>query len=186
MLLMIFWLQVCSSTNRRKKKGRKKKLVKNVKNIFNISGESKTFVYQISENHPSGTFWYHSHMHGSGGLHVEGGMAGAVIIRDRELDLSFRDITMVLQQIDLASPRTRMSYLSLGIETADNLPTNIQNFGPFTRYCMVNGDFNPLFKVFQYETTRLRFINAGGIFFFLFLFSMCTHLFLARYLFRQP
>ena len=39
------------------------------------------YEYNIPPDHPSGTFWYHSHHHGSTALQVSSGMAGALIVR---------------------------------------------------------------------------------------------------------
>lgn len=39
------------------------------------------YEYNIPADHPSGTFWYHPHEHGSTALQVSSGMAGALIIR---------------------------------------------------------------------------------------------------------
>lgn len=48
-------------------------------------GVSFQYEYNIPPDHPSGTFWYHSHLHGSTALQVSSGMAGALIIRgDRQ------------------------------------------------------------------------------------------------------
>ena len=41
------------------------------------------YVIHIPRNHPSGTFWYHAHVHGSTALQVASGMEGALIIEDR-------------------------------------------------------------------------------------------------------
>ncbi|BCH30579.1 L-ascorbate oxidase [Mesorhizobium sp. L-8-10] len=40
-----------------------------------------TYEYNIPSDHPAGTFWYHTHRHGSTALQVSSGMAGALIIR---------------------------------------------------------------------------------------------------------
>lgn len=40
-----------------------------------------TYEYNIPSDHPSGTFWYHTHRHGSTALQVSSGMAGALIVR---------------------------------------------------------------------------------------------------------
>ena len=37
--------------------------------------------YDIPSNHPSGTFWYHSHRHGSTALSVTSGMEGVLIVK---------------------------------------------------------------------------------------------------------
>jgi len=39
------------------------------------------YEYNIPRTHPAGTFWYHTHRHGSTALQVSSGMAGALIIR---------------------------------------------------------------------------------------------------------
>jgi L-ascorbate oxidase len=39
------------------------------------------YVYDIPANHPSGTFWYHAHLHGSTAIDVASGMAGVLIVR---------------------------------------------------------------------------------------------------------
>ena len=39
------------------------------------------YEYNIPPTHPAGTFWYHTHQHGSTALQVSSGMAGALIVR---------------------------------------------------------------------------------------------------------
>ncbi len=43
------------------------------------------YEYNIPRDHPAGTFWYHTHRHGSTALQVASGMAGALIIRGDRL-----------------------------------------------------------------------------------------------------
>lgn len=50
-------------------------------------GESRTYRYEIRPDHPSGTFWYHPHHHGSAAPQVFGGMVGAIIVEDDVDDL---------------------------------------------------------------------------------------------------
>jgi FtsP/CotA-like multicopper oxidase with cupredoxin domain len=69
------------------------------------------YEYAIPEEHPAGTFWYHTHRHGSTALQVSSGMAGALIIRGDRLPTpqkpgdidtllaGARERTIVLQQI---------------------------------------------------------------------------------------
>jgi L-ascorbate oxidase len=72
------------------------------------------YEYAIPPEHPAGTFWYHTHRHGSTALQVSSGMAGALIIKGDRLptataqgDLDtllagvkdLRDRTLVFQQI---------------------------------------------------------------------------------------
>ncbi len=41
---------------------------------------SLDYEYYLPKDHPAGTFWYHSHRHGSTALQVSSGMAGALIV----------------------------------------------------------------------------------------------------------
>ncbi len=43
-------------------------------------GQLKFYIYAIPANHPTGTFFYHPHHHGSVATQVAGGMAGALLI----------------------------------------------------------------------------------------------------------
>jgi L-ascorbate oxidase len=82
-------------------------------------GVTFQYEYNIPPDHPSGTFWYHSHRHGSTALQVSSGMAGALIVRGTrpptpeghgDLDTllrpidgqPFRERVMVFQQIQYA------------------------------------------------------------------------------------
>ena len=75
------------------------------------------YEYAIDPEHPAGTFWYHTHRHGSTALQVSSGMAGALIIKGDKLptptkigDLdtlidgvrNIKDRTLVFQQIHYA------------------------------------------------------------------------------------
>lgn len=42
---------------------------------------SNIFTYDLPPFHAPGTHWYHAHLHGSTALQVQGGMAGALIVR---------------------------------------------------------------------------------------------------------
>ncbi|MCY0386540.1 multicopper oxidase domain-containing protein [Robbsia sp. Bb-Pol-6] len=44
-------------------------------------GGSFQYRYDIPANHPAGTFWYHSHSHGSTAIDVTSGMEGVLIVR---------------------------------------------------------------------------------------------------------
>ncbi|MEM1177477.1 MAG: multicopper oxidase domain-containing protein [Acidobacteriota bacterium] len=47
-------------------------------------GNEHAYIYRLRRDHPSGTFWYHAHLHGSTALQVQGGMAGPLIVRAPE------------------------------------------------------------------------------------------------------
>lgn len=48
-------------------------------------GVSFQYQYNLPPDHPAGTFWYHTHRHGSTALQVSSGMAGALIVRGDRL-----------------------------------------------------------------------------------------------------
>ena len=41
------------------------------------------FNFELPDDHPSGTFWYHAHKHGSTAQQVGNGLAGPIIVRDK-------------------------------------------------------------------------------------------------------
>jgi FtsP/CotA-like multicopper oxidase with cupredoxin domain len=61
-------------------------------------GVQFTYEYNIPSDHPAGTFWYHTHRHGSTALQVSSGMAGALIIRGNRFpsDIDNGDIDTLL------------------------------------------------------------------------------------------
>lgn len=67
-------------------------------------GVNFQYEYNVPPDHPAGTFWYHTHRHGSTALQVSSGMAGALIIRgnrpptrDKNGDIKNGDIDTLLK-----------------------------------------------------------------------------------------
>jgi L-ascorbate oxidase len=79
-------------------------------------GESREYQFDLPANHPAGTFWYHSHRHGSTALQVSSGMAGALIVEgnrtyaDKQAHGGLADIDTVLKQ---AGGRKVVDHLAL-------------------------------------------------------------------------
>ncbi len=72
------------------------------------------YVYNLPPDHPAGTFWYHSHRHGSTALQVSSGMAGALIVRgDRmpALPNTPGDIDVLMKNADLTAMEDRTLVL---------------------------------------------------------------------------
>jgi len=46
-----------------------------------LPGKSQDYSFKLPADHPSGTFWYHAHLHGSTAIDVASGMAGVLIVR---------------------------------------------------------------------------------------------------------
>jgi L-ascorbate oxidase len=71
------------------------------------------YIYNLPLDHPAGTFWYHSHRHGSTALQVSSGMAGALIVRgDRApTPTATGDIDVILKNADLSPMEDRTLVL---------------------------------------------------------------------------
>lgn len=153
-------------------------------------GVDFTYEYNVPEDHPSGTFWYHPHRHGSTALQVSSGMAGALVIRGNrapsetsngDLDVllrpagrqHFNERVMVFQQI---------AYACLNLDGSINRESkdgpwecdenqvgvieNYDGFGPGDwtesgRYTSINGRILPYLKVKAGQIERWRMIHAG-------------------------
>jgi len=148
-------------------------------------GVSFQYEYNIPSDHPAGTYWYHTHRHGSTALQVSSGMAGALIIRGERLpnqDLNgdldvllkpLRERVQVFQQIQYAcyEPGTRTPKINGdGTYRCDEGDTGeIEDYGVFRpgawiasgRYTSVNGVVLPTFHTSQGEVERWRLIHAG-------------------------
>jgi FtsP/CotA-like multicopper oxidase with cupredoxin domain len=100
--------------------------------------------------HDSGTYWYHSHLHGASGYQVAGGMAGAIIIEDRHGEAIVQqdlDKVFVIQEV----------VFSGGGEFPAVYTTSANSSG-----FLVNGQCMPTLQMWTGQTQRWRLINATG------------------------
>lgn len=113
----------------------------NSDNIFIHVGNNEVFdyAYQIPENHPSGLYWYHPHVHGSSHEQVQGGLAGAIIVEGEFDDLP-----------GFAGWTERLLVLQGPF------------FGPDGLQYWVNGQRNPVIPIGPGETQRWRILNASS------------------------
>jgi len=65
-------------------------------------GVSFQYEYNVPDDHASGTFWYHPHMHGSTALQVSSGMAGALIVKAERVPTADRpgDLDILMEDRD--------------------------------------------------------------------------------------
>jgi FtsP/CotA-like multicopper oxidase with cupredoxin domain len=148
-------------------------------------GVSFQYEYNIPSDHPSGTFWYHPHLHGSTALQVSSGMSGAIIVRgDRkptqsrtgdidtllidESGNTIEDRVLVLQQIQYAcsfNEEGKPIYTCKEGETG--VIESYEQFGPDTwensgRYTSINGQVLGAFEpAVVGSPERWRLIHAG-------------------------
>jgi FtsP/CotA-like multicopper oxidase with cupredoxin domain len=103
------------------------------------------YCFQVPKFHPAGTFWYHAHVHGSTGLQVMNGLAGALIIEEPEgqqIVREARDAIWMIQEI-----------VGKGAE-------KLYGCGHPHSLSTVNGKVKPLLRMRPGEVQRWRFINA--------------------------
>jgi L-ascorbate oxidase len=153
-------------------------------------GVSFQYEYTIPPDHPSGTFWYHTHRHGSTALQVSSGMAGALIVRgDRpptprgvgDLDTllkptpeqPFTERILVMQQIQYAcrDAAGKIKTNEDGTYRCDPSDVgeidNYDLFGPGAwrasgRYTSINGLVLPTFRRAKAgQIERWRVIHGG-------------------------
>jgi len=147
-------------------------------------GVKFTYEYNIPDDHPSGTFWYHTHRHGSTALQVSSGMAGALIIRGNRLptasangdiDTLLHGMTervLVFQQIQYAclkpdgTPKVNADNTYKCDPGDTGVIESYNVFGPGSwgasgRYTSINGLIIPTFQARQGRIERWRMIHAG-------------------------
>ncbi|MCC2604990.1 multicopper oxidase family protein [Planctobacterium marinum] len=124
-------------------------------------------IVHLPKGHPSGTFWYHAHLHGSTTLQVASGMAGALIVNDHNQGLE--TIEVIRNAPDRIMLFQQLAYGRDGqIENYDNLQQgDISGTGKAVGYknlnrpVFVNGQAYPKVAIKPGEIQRWRFIHAG-------------------------
>ncbi|MBR0347866.1 MAG: multicopper oxidase domain-containing protein [Rudaea sp.] len=153
-------------------------------------GVSFQYEYNIPADHPSGTFWYHTHRHGSTALHVSSGMGGALIVRgDRKPDVGhqgdldtllrtpsgdpFAERILVMQQIQYACVGAdgKLKYKDGKIDWTCNPGETgvIESYDQLSstswsdsgHYTSINGVVLPTFTARSGTLERWRLIHAG-------------------------
>lgn len=141
-------------------------------NVLLTIHPQETFDFEIAipTDHPPGTHWYHSHLHGSTALQVSSGMAGMIIV-EGGLD----DVPEIKQATEQVFVFQQVAYDSN--DCGDVLPAELKgknvgciesydNFGlgawaKLGRSTTVNGQLNPTLKVRPGEVLRWRMAHAG-------------------------
>jgi FtsP/CotA-like multicopper oxidase with cupredoxin domain/peroxiredoxin len=121
-----------------------------------LPGASCDYLYDIPTDHPSGTFWYHAHKHGSTALQLASGMAGALIVEGGLDDVpeikAAREYVMVLQQFMITE---------IGGQTAIVDPNTIYPSPTILPQIAINGQVCPTIVMRPGEVQRWRLIHAG-------------------------
>eukprot|EP00811_Abedinium_folium_P026620 NODE_3943_length_1958_cov_4.578919.p2 GENE.NODE_3943_length_1958_cov_4.578919~~NODE_3943_length_1958_cov_4.578919.p2 ORF type:complete len:300 (+),score=81.21 NODE_3943_length_1958_cov_4.578919:72-971(+) len=123
------------------------------------SGESFQYVVPFPSDHLPGTLWIHPHHHGSTLLHVAGGAAMALIVKDPSGFLPSQvenatDYVWLIQEFrDLSGPASDMG------DTAISQTAGSSSDG--TDFWLVNGLYRPVVTIAPGEWQRWRLIYAG-------------------------
>ena len=131
-------------------------LTGNADNVFLHIKPGKKLIYefQIPDNHPSGTFWYHPHLHGLVAEQLFGGLAGLFIVRGDDDEIpelkAAQEEFLVLQDfsIDSQGRRSDSAHMSLMMGREGELIT-------------ANGQVNPSLNLPAGGLLRLRILNAS-------------------------
>jgi suppressor of ftsI len=126
-------------------------------NIFRMVNpdERVQYVLEIPLDHPTGTFWYHPHMHHLALEQVFGGMSGVIVIDGLQ-----ERLPLDLQGIDEHLFALKDYQLDdAGAILLENVPRD-----PTTR--TVNGQINPALTMAPGETQLWRFANVGAEIFY--------------------
>ena len=114
---------------------------------------------QIPPDHPSGTYWYHPHKHGSVAIQVGSGMAGALIITggiDNAPELAAAtDRLFVFQQVPY-----KLGPDGIG-RVEDYEVFEPKEWARSGRYTTINGQIQPTLRLRPGELERWRFVHAG-------------------------
>lgn len=94
--------------------------------------------FELGDEHPSGTYWYHAHKHGSTAQQVGAGLSGPLIVEDK--------------------PGTMPEY----IEAANEKIIMLMNQGVVVAEPDGGGAVDPVIKMRPGEVQRWRIINALG------------------------
>lgn len=112
-------------------------------------GETFDFEFNLPDNHTPGMYWYHPHVHGTTGLHVNGGMAGVIILEGGLDDLpevqGLTDRIMIFQSTEF---------------DMDGVVRPLSEQSSRSQVRTVNGQINPTIRMRPGETERWRMLNA--------------------------
>ena len=119
------------------------------------AGKSFTYEFALPANHPSGTFWYHPHLHGSAARQLSRGLAGLLVVRGELDDIpevaAAKEHFLVLK--DWALDR-RGEVLE---------PSLMQRMtGREGSLITVGDEVNPKFAIQSGGLLRLRILNASA------------------------
>ncbi|HEX3826794.1 MAG TPA: multicopper oxidase family protein [Sporichthyaceae bacterium] len=120
-------------------------------------GTSFDYLIQIPDDHPTGTFWYHPHHHGTAADQQFAGLAGALLVVPRSTDAN----QALPQQQAVEELILLVSDITLRGDGAVVAPSGTDRLlGRQGRLVLVNGQHQPTIAAVPGATGRWRIINA--------------------------
>ena len=119
------------------------------------AGEEFTYEFDVPADHARGTYWYHSHQHGSSEAQVFAGLSGVLIVEGLEdlLPAALRDV-----------PQRVLAFKDVQVAGDEVEDKNIDSNAPTTR--LVNGLERPRLTAAPGETQLWRLANIGADIFY--------------------
>ena len=91
-------------------------------------GETFETEIHIPADHPTGTFWYHPHKHGSAAHHLGNGMAGLLILVDEENDIRAVPEIGAAKEVELIFQEIYLQDLADGVGETPNHPNSVEEW----------------------------------------------------------
>ncbi len=150
------------------------------------SGQSRSYEFQLPDDHPSGLYFYHPHYHGSAGVQLVNGMAGVIVVKgpiDEVPEIAAaRDELLAIQNLKI-NPLDANSR-EWGLEPIAYRPASSGGYSPQTKVELITANGKPVmvidrrgakpiasrqsppvYKMRPGEVMRLRILNGtDGIF----------------------
>lgn len=111
-------------------------------------GDSFQYSYDIPATHPTGTYWYHPHRHGSVAIQIASGMAGMIVMESPDGPPDMVERHMVVQ-----SPM-------VGPDGVLDDPKQFMSLGG-ERYFLINGQYRPRIHMNAGEAQYWRILHAN-------------------------
>lgn len=146
----------------------------NSDNVLLAIAPGEKFPYEIKTpaTHPSGSFWYHAHAHGSTSIQVGSGMAGALIIDDidSKIPAALREANkrekILMFQTILYNTKGRLDDITALFPSPSkmsdcNQPGNQGTWSCSKRRITINGQIVPVIRMRPGEVQRWRMIDTA-------------------------
>jgi FtsP/CotA-like multicopper oxidase with cupredoxin domain len=115
-------------------------------------GETFHYAYDIPDDHPAGTLWYHAHFHPKTDNQVSAGLFGTLVVRGE-----FDDLPGIADAPERVMVFSQAQIKDGAVAEADTSPLATQS-------TLVNGRYQPSFEIVPGHLQRWRLLNASVVF----------------------